>query len=162
MSIFNAYNRELGRWERYINSLRDQRMNESGIERANAQQSLSELRKMQQRRMAEAKGRQSLGFTVNPADVKNGGNMELANGISNINANAEKEKRGEERMFNALQENAHERKLAHIDNRLNQLSLAGTELSKLGAGMAGSLIDGWQKRRKKKAEESNDTQTLTA
>lgn len=154
MSIFNASNRELGRWERFLNALRDQRQNEVGIERANAQQSLSELRRMQAQRLAAQKGREALTGISDPTE-KVAANRATAEQIGRVNANTEAQAYRSDDAFRDMAWGISKRKMKAADDKVEQISKAGAELSALAGGITGSLVNGYRKRRKAVSNTTN-------
>ena len=134
--------RELAKRETENNAWYDQRYNELGTERADAQAALSAMRAAQQQRMASARGASAvMGASAGSvAAEKNASNAAMAQTIGQINANAENYKQGIENAYLQRKNDISNQRLNMYEQQAQNLAQAGTQLSKLGGGMVGSNI----------------------
>lgn len=134
--------RELAQRERENNAWYDQRYNELGTERADAQAALSAMRAAQAQRMSSARGASAvMGASAGSvAAEKNAANMAMGQTIGQINANAEAYKQGVENTYLQRKNDLSKAKLEGIQSDIQQAQALGQNMSELGAGMIGSGI----------------------
>lgn len=131
--------RELDRQERENNAWYDQRYNELGTERADAQAALSAMRAAQAQRMSAARGTSAvMGASAGSvAAEKAGANSAMAQTIGQINANNENNKMAIENAYLQRKNDISSRRLNMYQQQAQNLAQAGSQLSALGAGIAG-------------------------
>ena len=134
--------RELDKQERENNAWYDQRYNELGTERADAQAALSAMRAAQNQRMQSARGASAvMGASAGSvAAEKNAANMAMAQTIGQINANAEQYKQGIENAYLQKKNDISNQRIAAAQAQAQQIAQAGSGLSSLGAGMIGKKL----------------------
>jgi hypothetical protein len=132
--------RELAKQERENNAWYDQRYNELGTERADAQAALSAMRAAQAQRMSAARGTEAvMGASAGSvAAEKAGANMAMGQTISQMNANNEKNKMAIENAYLQRKNDISNRRLGMYEAQSQNLANAGSQLSQLGASIAGS------------------------
>lgn len=136
--------RELDKQERENNAWYDQRYNESGIERADAQAALTAMRDAQARRMASARGANAvMGASAGSiAAEKLASNSALAQSIGQINANMENYKNSVENAYLQRKNDISNQRIKSYQDQAAQIAQAGSQLSSLGAGIAsGNAFD---------------------
>lgn len=131
--------RELAKRESENNAWYDQRYNELGTERADAQAALSAMRAAQAQRMQAARGAGAvMGASAGSvAAEKNAANMAMGQTIGQINANAEAYKQGIENTYLQRKDDISNQRLNMYEQQAQSLANAGSQLSTLGAGMFG-------------------------
>lgn len=131
--------REIDKQERENNAWYDQRYNELGTERADAQAALSAMRAAQAQRMSSARGASAvMGASAGSvAAEKAGANAAMAQTIGQINAGAEAYKQGIENTYLQKKNDISNQRLNMYEQQAQNLAQAGTQLSKLGGGMMG-------------------------
>jgi hypothetical protein len=132
--------RELAKRERENNAWYDQRYNELGTERADAQAALSAMRAAQAQRMQTARGASAvMGASAGSvAAEKNAANMAMGQTIGQINAGAEAYKQGIENTYLQKKDDISNQRLNMYEQQAQSLAAAGSQLSSLGAGIAKS------------------------
>jgi hypothetical protein len=132
--------RELARQERENNAWYDQRYNELGTERADAQAALSAMRAAQAQRMSAARGTEAVvgASAGSVAAEKAGANMAMGQTISQMNANNENNKMAIENAYLQRKNDISNRRLGMYEAQSQNLANAGSQLSQLGASIAGS------------------------
>lgn len=136
--------RELAKQERENNAWYDQRYNELGTERADAQAALSAMRAAQAQRMSSARGASAvMGASAGSvAAEKNAANMAMGQTIGQISANAEAYKQGIENTYLQKKNDISNQRLNMYQQQAENLAQAGSQLSSLGAGIAsGNAFD---------------------
>lgn len=136
--------RELAKQERENNAWYDQRYNELGTERADAQAALTAMRAAQAQRMSSARGASAvMGASAGSvAAEKNAANMAMGQTIGQINANAEAYKQGIENTYLQKKNDISNQRLNMYQQQAENLAQAGSQLSSLGAGIAsGNVFD---------------------
>lgn len=147
--------RELAQRERENNAWYDQRYNELGTERADAQAALSAMRAAQAQRMSSARGASAvMGASAGSvAAEKNAANMAMGQTIGQINANAEAYKQGIENAYLQRKNDISNQRLNMYEQQAQNLAQAGGQMSSLGAGMIGSgMFDASGKKKGSKTE----------
>ena len=131
--------REIDKQERENNAWYDQRYNELGTERADAQAALSAMRAAQAQRMSSARGASAvMGASAGSvAAEKAGANAAMSQTIGQINAGAEAYKQGIENTYLQKKNDISNQRLNMYEQQAQNLAQAGTQLSKLGGGMMG-------------------------
>lgn len=134
--------RELDKQERENNAWYDQRYNELGTERADAQAALSAMRAAQAQRMSAARGASAvMGASAGSvAAEKAGANLAMAQTIGQINASAEQFKQGIENTYLQRKNDISNQRINMYEAQAQNIAQAGGQLSKLGAGIAGSTL----------------------
>lgn len=134
--------RELDKQERENNAWYDQRYNELGTERADAQAALSAMRSASAQRMASARGAGAvMGASAGSAALeKNAANLAMGQTIGQINANAESWKQGIENTYLQRKNDISNQRLNMYEQQAQNLASAGSQLSKLGSGIAGGNV----------------------
>lgn len=134
--------REIAKQERENNAWYDQRYNELGTERADAQAALSAMRAAQAQRMSAARGASAvMGASAGSvAAEKAGANSAMAQTIGQINANAEAYKQGIENTYLQRKNDISNQRLNMYEQQAQNLAQAGSQMSKLGAGIMGSDV----------------------
>ena len=132
--------REIEKQERENNAWYDQRYNELGTERADAQAALSAMRAAQAQRMSAARGASAvMGASAGSvAAEKAGANSAMAQTIGQINANAEAYKQGIENTYLQKKNDISSQRINMYEQQAQNLANAGSQLSSLGASIAGS------------------------
>lgn len=135
-----AKRRELAKRESENNAWYDQRYNELGTERADAQAALSAMRAAQAQRMQAARGAGAvMGASAGSAAAeKNAANMAMAQTISQMNANNENNKMAIENTYLQKKDDISNQRLKMYEQQAQSLANAGSQLSTLGAGMFGT------------------------
>lgn len=135
-----AKRRELAKRESENNAWYDQRYNELGTERADAQAALSAMRAAQAQRMQAARGAGAvMGASAGSAAAeKNAANMAMGQTIGQINAGAEAYKQGIENTYLQKKDDISNQRLKMYEQQAQNLANAGSQLSTLGAGMFGT------------------------
>jgi len=141
--------RELDKQERENNAWYDQRYNELGTERADAQAALSAMRAAQAQRMSGARGASAvMGASAGSAAAeKNAANMAMGQTIGQINANAENYKQGIENAYLQRKNGISQQRLNAYEQQAQNAANAGTQLSGLGAGMVGNGLSSSSRRK---------------
>lgn len=142
--------REIDKQERENNAWYDQRYNELGVERADAQAALSAMRAAQAQRMASARGASAvMGASAGSvAAEKAGANSAMSQTIGQINANAENYKQGIENTYLQRKNDISNMRLNTYEQQAQNLANAGSQISKLGAGIMGSdIFDSFGKKK---------------
>lgn len=131
--------RELDKQERENNAWYDQRYNELGTERADAQAALSAMRAAQAQRMSAARGAGAvMGASAGSvAAEKAGANMAMGQTIGQINAGAEQYKQGIESAYLQRKNDISNQRLNMYEAQAQNLANAGSQLSKMGSSIAG-------------------------
>lgn len=131
--------REIDKQERENNAWYDQRYNELGTERADAQAALSAMRAAQAQRMSSARGAGAvMGASAGSvAAEKAGANAAMAQTIGQINAGAEAYKQGIENTYLQKKNDISNQRLNMYEQQAQNLAQAGSQMSKLGGGMMG-------------------------
>ena len=134
--------RELDKQERENTAWYDQRYNELGVERADAQAALSAMRAAQGQRMASARGASAvMGASAGSvAAEKNAANSAMAQAINQINAGAESWKQGVENTYLQRKNDISNKRLNSYEQEAQSIAQAGSQLSKLGSGIAGGKV----------------------
>lgn len=139
-----AKRRELAKRESENNAWYDQRYNELGTERADAQAALSAMRAAQAQRMQAARGAGAvMGASAGSAAAeKNAANMAMGQTISQMNANNENNKMAIENTYLQKKDDISNQRLKMYEQQAQNLANAGSQLSTLGAGIvAGQPFD---------------------
>lgn len=139
-----AKRRELAKRESENNAWYDQRYNELGTERADAQAALSAMRAAQAQRMQAARGAGAvMGASAGSAAAeKNAANMAMGQTIGQINAGAEAYKQGIENTYLQKKDDISNQRLKMYEQQAQNMAAAGGQLSSLGAGIvAGQPFD---------------------
>lgn len=131
--------RELAKQERENNAWYDQRYNELGTERADAQAALSAMRAAQAQRMSAARGASAvMGASAGSvAAEKAGANLAMAQTIGQINASAEQFKQGIENTYLQKKNDISNQRMNMYQQQAENLAQAGSQMSKMGASIAG-------------------------
>ena len=136
--------RELAKQESENNAWYDQRYNELGTERADAQAALSAMRAAQAQRMQAARGAGAvMGASAGSvAAEKNAANMAMGQTIGQINAGAEAYKQGIENTYMQNKNDISNQRIRAYEAQAQNMAAAGGQLSSLGAGIvAGQPFD---------------------
>lgn len=136
--------RELAKQERENNAWYDQKYNEVGTERAEAQAALSAMRAAQEQRMQSARGASAvMGASAGSvAAEKNAANMAMAQTIGDINKNAEAYKQSVENTYLQKKNDISNQRIQAAQAQAAQMANAGSQMSQLGAGIAaGNAFD---------------------
>lgn len=135
--------RELAKQEAYNNAWYDQRYNELGTERADAQAALTAMRAAQAQRMSAARGANAvMGASAGSvAAEKNATNLAMGQTIGDINKNSEAYKQGIENTYLQKRNDISNQRLNMYEAQAQNLAQAGSQLSKLGGGMMGGALD---------------------
>lgn len=139
-----AKRRELAKRESENNAWYDQRYNELGTERADAQAALSAMRAAQAQRMQAARGAGAvMGASAGSvAAEKNAANMAMGQTIGQINAGAEQYKQGIENTYMQNKNDISNQRIRAHEAQAQNMAAAGGQLSSLGAGIvAGQPFD---------------------
>lgn len=139
-----AKRRELAKRESENNAWYDQRYNELGTERADAQAALSAMRAAQAQRMQAARGAGAvMGASAGSAAAeKNAANMAMGQTIGQINAGAEAYKQGIENTYMQNKNDISNQRIRANEAQAQNMAAAGGQLSSLGAGIvAGQPFD---------------------
>ena len=139
-----AKRRELAKRESENNAWYDQRYNELGTERADAQAALSAMRAAQAQRMQAARGAGAvMGASAGSvAAEKNAANMAMGQTIGQINAGAEAYKQGIENTYMQNKNDISNQRIRAHEAQAQNMAAAGGQLSSLGAGIvAGQPFD---------------------
>lgn len=142
--------REIEKQERENNAWYDQRYNELGTERADAQAALSAMRDAQAQRMSAARGASAvMGASAGSvAAEKAGANSAMAQTIGQINAKAEKFKQGIENTYLQRKNDISDQRINMYEAQAKNIAQAGSQMSKLGAGiMGGDIFDSLGKKK---------------
>lgn len=136
--------RELAKQERENNAWYDQKYNEVGTERAEAQAALSAMRAAQEQRMQSARGASAvMGASAGSvAAEKNAANMAMAQTIGDINKNAEAYKQSVENTYLQKKNDISNQRIKAAQDQAAQMANAGSQMSQLGAGIAGGKAFG--------------------
>ena len=131
--------REIDKQERENNAWYDQRYNELGVERADAQAALSAMRAAQAQRMASARGASAvMGASAGSvAAEKAGANSAMSQTIGQINANAENYKQGIENTYLQRKNDISNQRLNMYEAQAQNIAQAGSQLSSIGASILG-------------------------
>lgn len=134
--------RELAKREADNNAWYDQRYNELGTERADAQAALSAMRAAQAQRMSSARGASAvMGASAGSvAAEKNAANQAMGQTIGQINANNENNKMAIENTYLQKKDDISNQRLNMYEQQSQNLAAAGSQLSSLGAGMMGKVF----------------------
>lgn len=132
-----AKRRELAKRESENNAWYDQRYNELGTERADAQAALSAMRAAQAQRMQAARGAGAvMGASAGSvAAEKNAANMAMGQTIGQINAGAEQYKQGIENTYMQNKNDISNQRIQAAEAQARNMAQAGSQLSSLGAGI---------------------------
>lgn len=135
-----AKRRELAKRESENNAWYDQRYNELGTERADAQAALSAMRAAQAQRMQAARGASAvMGASAGSvAAEKAASNSAMAQTISQMNANNENNKMAIENTYMQNKNDISNQRIRAHEAQAQSLANAGSQLSTLGAGMFGT------------------------
>lgn len=127
--------REIAKQERENNAWYDQRYNELGTERADAQAALSAMRAAQAQRMSAARGASAvMGASAGSvAAEKNAANQAMGQTIGQINANNENNKMAIENTYLQKKDDISNQRLNMYEQQSQNLAAAGSQLSSLGA-----------------------------
>ena len=139
-----AKRRELAKRESENNAWYDQRYNELGTERADAQAALSAMRAAQAQRMQAARGAGAvMGASAGSAAAeKAASNSAMAQTISQMNANNENNKMAIENTYMQNKNDISNQRIRAHEAQAQNMAAAGGQLSYLGAGIvAGQPFD---------------------
>lgn len=139
-----AKRRELAKRESENNAWYDQRYNELGTERADAQAALSAMRAAQAQRMQAARGAGAvMGASAGSvAAEKAASNSAMAQTISQMNANNENNKMAIENTYMQNKNDISNQRIRAHEAQAQNMAAAGGQLSSLGAGIvAGQPFD---------------------
>lgn len=139
-----AKRRELAKRESENNAWYDQRYNELGTERADAQAALSAMRAAQAQRMQAARGAGAvMGASAGSAAAeKAASNSAMAQTISQMNANNENNKMAIENTYMQNKNDISNQRIRANEAQAQNMAQAGSQLSSLGAGIvAGQPFD---------------------